>query len=59
MAEPSRSPEAERPAGRDLDPGAANRTSRWAIVLGVVIAIALFALIVLLHATGTLGPGAH
>lgn len=59
MADPSRSPGAERPAGRDRDRGAANRTSRWAIVLGVVVAIALLALIVLLHATGTLGPGAH
>jgi len=29
------------------------------VVLGVTIAIALLALIVLLHVTGTIGPGAH
>jgi len=28
-------------------------------VLGIVIAIALVVLLVVLHVTGTLGPGAH
>jgi hypothetical protein len=34
-------------------------TPRWVVVLGITIAIALVALIVLLHLTGTIGPGAH
>jgi len=42
--------------GHEGSPGGA---SRWGVVLGVTIAIALLALIVLLHLTGTIGPGAH
>jgi hypothetical protein len=41
------------PEGR---PGAA---SRWKVVLGVTIAIAVLVLIILLHLTGTIGPGSH
>jgi len=32
---------------------------RWKVVLGVTIAIALLVLIILLHLTGTIGPGTH
>ena len=46
-------PTARGPHGRD------GRAPRWAIVLGIVIAIHLVALIVLLHLTGTIGPGIH
>ena len=42
--------------GPEGPPGGA---SRRRVVLGVTIAIALLALIVLLHVTGTIGPGAH
>jgi hypothetical protein len=45
----------------DVDPDreAAKRTPRWPLVLGIVIAIALVAVMVLLHSIGTVGPGAH
>ncbi len=33
--------------------------SPWKVVLGATIAIALLVLIVLLHVTGTIGPGVH
>jgi hypothetical protein len=42
--------------GPEGSPGGA---SGWRVVLGVTIAIALLVLIVLLHLTGTIGPGAH
>ncbi|HEX9380988.1 MAG TPA: hypothetical protein VF891_05775 [Gaiellaceae bacterium] len=34
-------------------------TPRWLSVLGIVVAILLVLLFVVLHVTGTLGPGAH
>jgi hypothetical protein len=58
MADP-RSPETEDDAGQGPDLGADGSTPRWVVVLGIFIAIALVGLIVLLHLTGTLGPGAH
>jgi hypothetical protein len=59
MADPPRSPETGEAPGHGSDRGAAGRTPRWVFVLGVVIAIHLVVLIVLLHLTGTLGPGVH
>lgn len=58
MTEPPRHPGTDGNGGPDPErsPGGA---SRWMVVLGVTIAIALFAMIVLLHVTGTIGPGAH
>jgi hypothetical protein len=41
------------------DGGSPTRTTRWLSTLGIVIAIALVLLFVVLHVTGTLGPGAH
>jgi hypothetical protein len=34
-------------------------TPRWMKVLGIIIAIGLVLLFVVLHLTGSLGPGAH
>jgi hypothetical protein len=34
-------------------------TPRWVSVLGIVIAVVLVVLFVVLHVTGTLGPGDH
>jgi hypothetical protein len=59
MSDPPRSPEIDEHAGRGHDRGPAGSTPRWVFVLGIIIAVALVVLIVLLHLTGTLGPGAH
>ena len=59
MADPPRYPENEEDAGVNPDHGAARSKPRWVFVLGILIAIALVLLIVLLHATGVVGPGAH
>jgi hypothetical protein len=59
MEDPPRHPDPEEDAGRDPARGAATRTPRWVFVLGIVIAVALLGLVVLLHVSGTLGPGAH
>jgi hypothetical protein len=56
MADPPPYPETGDEGG---DRGSTGSTSRWVIVLGIMIAIALIALFVVLHLTGTLGPGAH
>jgi hypothetical protein len=58
MTEPPRHPGTEG----NSDPvteGSPVGASPWRVVLVVTIAIALVALIILLHATGTIGPGAH
>jgi hypothetical protein len=59
MADPPRHPQTEDTTGVGPDRGAANSTPRWAFVLGIIVAIALVVLMVLLHLTGTLGPGVH
>jgi hypothetical protein len=59
MADPPRSPETEDDAGRGRDRQAAGGTPRWVFVLGIIIAIALLGLVVFLHLSGTIGPGAH
>ena len=41
------------------DGGSVRSRPRWVTVLGIIIAIALILLFVVLHLTGTLGPGAH
>lgn len=58
MADPPRSPGTEKNARQGPDPEATS-TPRWVFVLGIIIAIALVGLIILLHVSGTLGPGAH
>jgi len=58
MTDPPRHPgtnEDDGPAPKGPPGGA----PRGKVVLGVTIAIALLVLIILLHLTGTIGPGAH
>ena len=59
MAElpPYRDPSDDTGVGPDR--GSATSTPRWVPVLGIVIAIVLVLLLVVLHLTGVLGPGAH
>jgi hypothetical protein len=55
MADPPSYPD----TGAGPDRGSASSTRRWVPVLGIVVAIVLVLLLVVLHLTGVLGPGAH
>jgi len=58
MTDPPRHPSTER-NGRPGPEGSPGAASRWRLVLGITIAVALLALVVLLHLTGIIGPGVH
>ena len=59
MAGPRPDSDDEDDAGGRLDRGSTTRMPRWMWVLGIVVAIALIALFVVLHLTGTLGADVH
>lgn len=59
MADPRPDPDNQDDPGTRLDGGPTTSTPRWMPLVGVVIAIALIALLVVLHLTGTLGGGVH
>jgi hypothetical protein len=59
MADPPSYPDTGDDTGVGPDPGSATSTPRWVPVLGIVIAIGVVLLLVFLHLTGVLGPGAH
>jgi hypothetical protein len=59
MADPPRHPDTRDDTGVGPNRGSAGSTPRWVSVLGIIIAIALVLMFVVLHLTGTLGPGAH
>jgi hypothetical protein len=56
MADPRPDPDDEDDSGARLDHGSTTGRLRWGRVLGIVIGIALLALFIVLHLTGTLGP---
>ena len=57
MADPR--PDDEDDASASLHRRSTTGTPGWMWVLGIVVGIALIMLLVVLHLTGTLGPGAH
>jgi len=59
MAHPSDSPESGDNAGRGSDRNATSGTPRWLVIVGIAIAVVLLGLIVFLHLSGAIGPGAH
>jgi hypothetical protein len=59
MADSPRDPHAGDDTRVGPGRGSAAGTPHWVPVLGIVIAIVLVLLLVVLHLTGVLGPGAH
>jgi hypothetical protein len=59
MADPPPDSDTGDDTGVGRDRGSATSTPRWLPVLGIVIATVLVLLLVVLHLTGVLGPGAH
>jgi hypothetical protein len=59
MADPFPYPDSKGDTDVGPDRGSPNGRPRWVSMLGIVIAIVLLLLIVVLHLTGILGPGAH
>ncbi len=59
MADPRPDRDSDDDPAARIDRGSTTSTPRWVRALGIVIALALIALIVVLHLTGTLGAGAH
>ena len=59
MADPRRDHDRQDDPDARRHDGPTTSTPRWVPVVGIVIAIALIALIVVLHLTGTLGGGVH
>jgi hypothetical protein len=59
LADPPSYPDTRGDTG--VEPGRRSATSRprWVPVIGIVIAVVLVLLLVVLHLTGVLGPGAH
>jgi hypothetical protein len=59
VAHPPPYPDKGDDTGGRPEPGTTTGTSRWVSVLVIVMVIGLIALIVVLHLTGSVGPGAH
>lgn len=59
MTNPPRYPDIGDDTGMGPDPGSTTSTPRWGWVLGIGLVILLLLLMVVLHLTGTMGPGLH
>jgi hypothetical protein len=58
MAHPPPYPDGDD-TGMESDRESTVGAPRWVSVVGIIIAIGLVLLVVLLHLTGVIGPGAH
>jgi hypothetical protein len=59
MANPPSHPATDDHSAGPGHGGPATSRPRWVTVAGIVIAILLVVLFIVLHVTGTLGPGGH
>jgi hypothetical protein len=59
IADPSRSSEKSDGIGADPSRSPTGGPRRWVVALVIIVAIALFGLIVFLHLSGAIGPGIH
>jgi len=59
MAELPSHPDTGPDSGGDVDDGPGARRRSTGAVVAIVVPVALVVLMVVLHLTGTLGPGAH
>ena len=59
MADTPNEPDTGENPGVGAERGSPTRAPRWVPMFGIAVAIALVVLIVALHLTGTIGPGAH
>lgn len=59
MADPPRYPDTGDDTGARPDRGSTTGTRSWVVKVFLIIAVVLVLLFVLLHVTGTLGPGVN
>ena len=59
MADPPPYPDTGDDTGAGPDRGATTGAPRWVSVVGIIVAIVLVLLVVVLHLSGSVGPGAH
>jgi hypothetical protein len=59
LAHPPHYPDTGDDSGMDSDRIPATGAPRWISVVGIIVAIGLVLLLVVLHLTGVIGPGAH
>ncbi len=59
MTDPPRYPDTGDDRGAEPGRGPTTATPRWISVVGIIFVILLVLLFVLLHLTGTVGPGGH